>query len=58
MPPGTITAVAYLISELVLAGVEMSALLAEIKATGKLSDAQWQKILDDLAAAKAAWDSA
>ncbi len=50
--------IAYLISELVLAGVEMSALLAEIKATGKLSDAQWQKILDDLAAAKAAWDSA
>lgn len=58
MTPGTITAIAYLLTEALLAGVEMTAVISEIKATGKLSDQQWQKIIDDLGAAKAAWDDA
>lgn len=58
MTPSMITAIAFLLTEALLAGVEMSALISGIKATGRISDDQWAKILNDLDAAKADWDDA
>jgi len=58
MKPSMVTAIIYLITEALLAGVEMSALINGIKATGKISDDQWRKIIGALDAAKADWDRA
>lgn len=57
MSPGTVTAIAYLITEALLAGVEMSQLIAEIRSTGKVSAIQWDDIMEDLESALEDWNS-
>lgn len=55
MTPGTVTAIAYLITEAVSAGVSISAIISEAKATGKVPPERWDSILADLDANVAAW---
>lgn len=57
MTPGTVTAIAYLLTEAVSAGVSISAIISEAKATGKVPPERWDAILADLDANVAAWKS-
>lgn len=55
MTPGTITAITYLLAELVAAGLSISQILADVKATGKVSDERWAEIIAEMDAAEAPW---
>lgn len=55
MNPGTVTAIAYLISEAVAAGVSVAAIVREARAQGKVPDARWDQILEELDREVAAW---
>ena len=55
MTPGTITAIIYLIAELLAAGLSIADILADVKATGKVSEERWAEIIAEIDAAEAAW---
>ena len=44
---GTITGVAYLVAELLSAGISIQQILTEAKATGIVPPERWDKIMDD-----------
>ena len=48
MTPAMITAIAYLIAELVSQGVSISKVLAEVKATGRVQPERWDAMLAEL----------
>lgn len=57
MTPGTVTAVAFLISELAVQGMSIAAMLKEAKGTGKIPPEQWAAIMDEVKAANELWES-
>ncbi len=58
MSAGTITAVSLLLAELISAGVSMGQIMADVKATGKVSDERWEQMLADLDSSEALWRQA
>lgn len=58
MPPGMITAIAYLITEALIQGVKMAELLKELRDTPGVTPDMWQEIINDMDSAKQAWDEA
>lgn len=57
MNPATIKGIAYLLASAVEAGVKISAILKEAKATGVVSDETWDGILQDIARAEQEWEN-
>ena len=55
MTPGTVVAITYLLAELIAAGLSMSQILADVKATGRVSDERWAEIISEMDKAEAAW---
>ncbi len=55
MTPGTITAVTLLLAELVSAGLSISQILVDIKATGKVSPERWADVIAELDSAEDVW---
>lgn len=58
MTPETITAIAYLLVSAANAGVRISSILAEVKATGKVSDETWLSVIAQIEAAEEEWNNA
>jgi hypothetical protein len=58
MTPETITAIAYLLVSAANAGVRISSILAEVKASGKVSDETWLSIIDQIEQAEEDWHNA
>ena len=54
----TVTAIAYLLSEALAAGVSIVGILEEAKATGRVPPERWDTIMKDLFGGVAAWDAA
>lgn len=58
MSPQMVSAIAILLSEAASAGVSIAAVLEEARATGKVSDEQWDEIIDRVQRANEAWEQA
>ena len=52
---GSITAVAYLLSELLGAGISINRILSEAKGTGVVSPERWAEIVKEMDNAEANW---
>ncbi len=55
MIPGVVTAVTLLLVEVLNAGVSMSQIMADVKATGKVSDETWATIMAEIEASEDLW---
>ena len=55
MPVGTITAIAYLITELVSAGMKITEVMAEVQKTGVVPQAEWNALKADFDDAEKFW---
>lgn len=58
MTPGTINAIALLLTEAIIAGNSIATILAEAKATGKVPPEQWAAIMAEIRGAEALWEAA
>ena len=55
--PGTITAIAYLLTELLSAGISISKVLEKVQATGIVPQEAWNVLGKELKDAEAFWKS-
>lgn len=55
MTAGTITAITYLLAELLGAGLSISQIMGDVKATGVVTPERWDEIVKEMDDAEANW---
>ncbi len=55
MTAGTITAITYLLAEMLGTGLSISQIMGDVKATGVVSPERWAEIIKEMDDAEAHW---